>query len=106
MPYGGPMGGTVSYERGTPVGQRINASLKRDSPREFELPWREAGPPNHHDDKVDSDQWVVKKELSLSPRCAVRPESAEDELYQFGTALNLRTTTLHKCAGVPRRARI
>ena len=24
--------------------------------REFELPWREAGPPNHHDDKVDSDQ--------------------------------------------------
>ena len=20
------------------------------------LPWREAGPPNHHDDKVDSDQ--------------------------------------------------
>jgi len=21
------------------------------------LPWREAGPPNHHDDKVDSDQW-------------------------------------------------
>jgi len=24
--------------------------------REFELPWREAGPPNHHDGKVDSDQ--------------------------------------------------
>jgi len=24
--------------------------------REFKLPWREAGPPNHHDDKVDSDQ--------------------------------------------------
>ena len=23
------------------------------------LPWREAGPPNHHDAKVDSDQWVV-----------------------------------------------
>jgi len=23
---------------------------------EFKLPWREAGPPNHHDDKVDSDQ--------------------------------------------------
>ena len=30
--------------------------------REFKLPWREAGPPNHHDDKVDS---VVNKELSL-----------------------------------------
>ena len=24
--------------------------------REFKLPWREAGPPNLHDDKVDSDQ--------------------------------------------------
>ena len=24
--------------------------------REFKLPWREAGPPNHHDDKVDADQ--------------------------------------------------
>ena len=24
--------------------------------REFKLSWREAGPPNHHDDKVDSDQ--------------------------------------------------
>ena len=31
----------------------------------FKLPWREAGPPNHHDDKVDSDQQVVNKELSL-----------------------------------------
>jgi len=26
----------------------------------------EAGPPTHHDDKVDSDQQVVNKELSLS----------------------------------------
>jgi len=24
--------------------------------RLFKLPWREADPPNHHDDKVDSDQ--------------------------------------------------
>jgi len=30
-----------------------------------EFPWREAGPPNHHDDKVDSDQYVVNKELAL-----------------------------------------
>ena len=36
--------------------------------REFELPWREAGQPDHHDYKVDSDQWVVNKELSLSIR--------------------------------------
>ena len=34
--------------------------------REFKLPWRKAGPPNHHDDKVDSDQWDVNQELSLS----------------------------------------
>ena len=27
--------------------------------REFKLPCREAGPPNHLDDKVDSDQQVV-----------------------------------------------
>ena len=33
--------------------------------REFKLPWREAGPPTHHDDDVDSDQQVVNKELSL-----------------------------------------
>ena len=30
------------------------------------LPWREAGPPNHHVDKVGSDQEVVNKELSPS----------------------------------------
>ena len=24
--------------------------------REFKLPWRKAGPPNHPDDDVDSDQ--------------------------------------------------
>ena len=35
--------------------------------REFKLSWREAGSPNHLDDKVDSDQYVVNKELSLSP---------------------------------------
>ena len=34
--------------------------------KEFKLPWHEAGPNNHHDDKVDSDQYVVNKELYLS----------------------------------------
>jgi len=34
--------------------------------REFKLPWREAGPPNHHDDTVDSDQQVVNKGISRS----------------------------------------
>jgi len=43
--------------------------------REFKLPWREAGPPNHHDDKEDSDQQVVNKELrsAAAPRRRVRP---------------------------------
>ena len=36
--------------------------------REFKLPWREAGPPHHHDGNVDSDQCVVNEELSLSLR--------------------------------------
>ena len=31
--------------------------------RRFKLPWREAGSPNHHDDIVDADQYVVNKEL-------------------------------------------
>ena len=35
---------------------------------EFNLPWCEAGPPNHLDDKVDSDQKVVNNELSLYTR--------------------------------------
>ena len=31
-------------------------SIKATWKRELKLPWREAGPPNHHNDKVDSDQ--------------------------------------------------
>ena len=33
--------------------------------KEFKLPWREAGPPDHDDGKVDSYQQVVNQELSL-----------------------------------------
>ena len=32
----------------------------------WKVPRRKAGPPNHHDDIVDSDQQVVDKERSLS----------------------------------------
>ena len=32
--------------------------------REIKLPWREAGPPNDLDDKVDSDHKVVNEEVS------------------------------------------
>ena len=39
-----------------PVGGILEGRCKATEKREIELPWREAGPPNHLDDKVDSDQ--------------------------------------------------
>jgi len=42
----------VIYSQPLCVEGRCKATWKR----EFKLPWRKAGPPNHHDDKVDSDQ--------------------------------------------------
>ena len=29
--------------------------------KKIKLPWREACPPNHHDDRVDSDQEVIRQ---------------------------------------------
>ena len=60
---------------------------------EFKLPWREAGPPNHHDDKVDSD---------LRPKGALVCEML---LEPFGAALQLLDATVeqghrHRCVGV------
>ena len=40
-------------------------SCKATWERGFKPPWREAGPAHHPDAKVDSDQWVFNKELSL-----------------------------------------
>ena len=43
---GGPRGGRTGQEgRWEPTWERG-----------FKLPWREAGPPNYHDDEVNSDQ--------------------------------------------------
>ena len=62
----------LGFEKG-----RYKATWKR----EFKLPWREAGPPNHLDEKVDVDQSVVNKELSLGlwdgpcRVCRARPTS-------------------------------
>ena len=47
--------------------RKVDIRLPRK--REFNLPWREAGPLNHLDDKVDSNQQVVNKELSPQPSC-------------------------------------
>ena len=38
--------------------------------REFKILWREAGQTNHLDGKVDSDQKVVNKKLSLARQVA------------------------------------
>ena len=86
-------GGAVSYERGTFVGVRVDGrrdtrwasqfglftfvlsvekcSVQEDRykatwKRELKLPWREAAPPNHLCDEVDSERQAVKeKSLSL-----------------------------------------
>jgi hypothetical protein len=44
--------------------RRVDARLTGKG--EIKLPWREAGPPNYHDDEVNSDHQVVNEELSLS----------------------------------------
>ena len=51
--------------------------------REFKPPWREAGPPNHHDDKVDSDQWVVNKKLSLSEQTSYQDNRCQARMEQL-----------------------
>ena len=57
---------------------------------EFKLPWREAGPPNLHDDKVDSDQYVVNKELSARERGGgLRLESGVQSFGSDGSGLRV-----------------
>ena len=56
------------------MGGRCKAAWKK----EFKLPWRETGPPNQHDDEVDSDQEVVNKELSLSGAHSAAPERSTE----------------------------
>ena len=58
--------------------------------RGSKLPWREAGPPSHYDDEVDSDHQVVNKELSLYQE---RDETVQlpgrdpiPEIYYSGTS--------------------
>ena len=52
-----------------PVGRE--GRYKSTCKSEFKVSWREASPPNHHADKVVSDQWVVSKEFSLWGQAAV-----------------------------------
>ena len=55
MPRAGAAGGASASDTGG----------KFELSWEFKLPWREANPPNHLDDQVDSDQYVVNTHLSL-----------------------------------------
>ena len=55
---------TVDSDKGVALAGQIFHGWKATWKREFRLPWREAGPSNHFDDEVDSDQKVVNKELS------------------------------------------
>ena len=52
--------GGVDLKHNFPVIQDVHlreeGSCKATWKKKFKLPWREAGPPDHHDDKVDSDQ--------------------------------------------------
>ena len=60
--------------------------------------WREAGPPNHHDDEADSDQWVVNTEPSLSqsmPRPALTFEPDASNSHVLSTH-NLSDFTLSR----------
>ena len=48
--------------------------------REFKLPWREAGPPNHHNDGVDwNTELSIKNTLRLT-QIAVYPTHIEEDL--------------------------
>jgi len=58
--------------------------------REFKLPWREAGPPSHHEDKVDSDQWVVNKEVSLTEGGADKALREERQQHLRGSEVDQR----------------
>ena len=53
----GPLLGQV------PVVRELHRPVGRVDVRECKLPWREASPPYHHDDEVDSDQVPVVREL-------------------------------------------
>jgi len=50
-------------------------------PRQFKLPWREAGPPNHHDDKVDSD-FQVQHALARNQSPAAYFSCCRQELFR------------------------
>ena len=47
---------SISHDVDLDRPEDARAHLRKADVRQFKLPWREAGPPNHHDDKVDSDQ--------------------------------------------------
>ena len=65
---------------------KVKGGCKATWKRKFKLPWREAGPPKHHDDKVDSDKQVVNKEFSL---CRKRAYPEAQATHTGGTSSRL-----------------
>jgi len=52
----GPAGGAVGADGGHHLAAPLLPQPRTGCDPSFKLPWREAGPPNHRDDKVDSGQ--------------------------------------------------
>jgi len=70
--------------------------------KEFKIPWREAGPPDHLDDKVKSDQEVVNKELFLFGRQKVEAAwSMKTRLQVWESALPGEVSTVTQVNRVP-----
>ena len=53
--------------------------LDRPPPLPHQLPWREAGPPDHHDDKVDSDSPLVLRRVAFD-----RARAALEHVHAVG----------------------
>jgi len=51
-----PLSLSLCRGRGSGRGETWRHSAFLAATTRYKIPWREAGPPNHHDDKVDSGQ--------------------------------------------------
>ena len=56
----------------------------------FKLSWREAGPPNNHDDEVDLDQSPI-------PGMPVQGQSFEVQSLRLGFQVYRGTSLIRKC---------
>jgi len=70
-----------------------DASFPRGAERTA-LPWREAGPPYHHDGKADSDQYLERRDHGVAELAEdARPE-VDNGLVVFSSSLLLSSLEL------------